>query len=432
MKAVALILLALPLVSAGAEIEKPAILWDRALEGDVYGSALAGDTVVLLISQAARSRMDDRGARRRGPAAPSGGERRRALRSDLRSLAPSSWRTRRDPRAGRRLGRRAMALPSPGRGDERERRRARRLFVAGDARRRLPLCRGSRPASRQEGRGRPQHPLLPEPDGREAALEHEDPDGHDRPEPCYECGLGARRPRVRRLGGRQAQPTCPLVHRLQFRPRARGPGSRRGVPARAWASSGLVEGWATLWERRGAPGPSDRRYWTASSTRPSRSPGRGQERARPIASERCGISPNTSRRTSRSTPRAGGSSGSRDFRTRSARERTSATGSTSSAGTITSIAWTVGTARRAGASLDFGDSAPTPMPWKGQLLLAFKRRLVAIGEGARARERQAVEGAAHTRPVRRGFLSQTSTASAARAPWRWSASRCRWRPSPCR
>jgi outer membrane protein assembly factor BamB len=33
---------------AAAEIAKPAILWDRALEGEVYGSALAGDTVVLL------------------------------------------------------------------------------------------------------------------------------------------------------------------------------------------------------------------------------------------------------------------------------------------------------------------------------------------------------------------------------------------------
>jgi hypothetical protein len=34
--------------------------------------------------------------------------------------------------------------------------------------------------------------------------------------------------------------------------------------------------------------------------------------------------------------------------------------------------------------LDFGDWAPTPMVWKGRLILAFKRRVVAIGEAARA------------------------------------------------
>jgi hypothetical protein len=43
-----LLVLGLSLVSPAAEIEKPRILWNRPLEGDVYGSALAGDTVVLL------------------------------------------------------------------------------------------------------------------------------------------------------------------------------------------------------------------------------------------------------------------------------------------------------------------------------------------------------------------------------------------------
>jgi hypothetical protein len=38
--------------------------------------------------------------------------------------------------------------------------------------------------------------------------------------------------------------------------------------------------------------------------------------------------------------------------------------------------------------MDFGDWAPTPIPWKGQLLLAFKRRLVAIGEAAKAPSRR--------------------------------------------
>jgi hypothetical protein len=31
-----------------------------------------------------------------------------------------------------------------------------------------------------------------------------------------------------------------------------------------------------------------------------------------------------------------------------------------------------------------GDWAPAPMVWKGRLILAFKRRVVAIGEAARA------------------------------------------------
>ena len=43
-----LLVLGLAVVCPAAEIEKPAVLWDRPLEGDVYGSALAGDTVVLL------------------------------------------------------------------------------------------------------------------------------------------------------------------------------------------------------------------------------------------------------------------------------------------------------------------------------------------------------------------------------------------------
>src|SRR5262245_51606331 len=42
------IALGVPLLSVAREIEKPAILWERTLDGDVYGSALAGDTVVLL------------------------------------------------------------------------------------------------------------------------------------------------------------------------------------------------------------------------------------------------------------------------------------------------------------------------------------------------------------------------------------------------
>src|SRR5260221_3886507 len=42
------IALGLPLLCLAGDIQKPAILWERALDGDVYGSALAGDTVVLL------------------------------------------------------------------------------------------------------------------------------------------------------------------------------------------------------------------------------------------------------------------------------------------------------------------------------------------------------------------------------------------------
>ena len=35
--------------------------------------------------------------------------------------------------------------------------------------------------------------------------------------------------------------------------------------------------------------------------------------------------------------------------------------------------------------LDFDDWAPTPLVWKGRLILAFKRRLVAVGEAEGAR-----------------------------------------------
>ena len=42
------IALGVPLLSVARPIETPAILWEQALEGDVYGSALAGDTVVIL------------------------------------------------------------------------------------------------------------------------------------------------------------------------------------------------------------------------------------------------------------------------------------------------------------------------------------------------------------------------------------------------
>jgi outer membrane protein assembly factor BamB len=50
------IALGLPLLCVAGDIQKPAILWERALDGNVYGSALAGDTVVLLTLDARASR----------------------------------------------------------------------------------------------------------------------------------------------------------------------------------------------------------------------------------------------------------------------------------------------------------------------------------------------------------------------------------------
>ena len=50
------IALGLPILCAAGDIQKPAILWERALGGDVYGSALAGDTVVLLTLEPRASR----------------------------------------------------------------------------------------------------------------------------------------------------------------------------------------------------------------------------------------------------------------------------------------------------------------------------------------------------------------------------------------
>lgn len=135
-----------------------------------------------------------------------------------------------------------MALPASGGGDERARRRAGRLFVAGDPGRRVHVCRGLRPASRKEGRGRDQHLLLRRSGRWKAALERHDPDGHHGPQPRFQSGRRARHARVRSLGRRQTDPTASLVHRLQFRTRARGRGRGRGIPARTWASSGFLEG----------------------------------------------------------------------------------------------------------------------------------------------------------------------------------------------
>ena len=46
----------LPLLCTAGDIQKPAVLWEHALERDVYGSALAGDTVVLLTLDTRASR----------------------------------------------------------------------------------------------------------------------------------------------------------------------------------------------------------------------------------------------------------------------------------------------------------------------------------------------------------------------------------------
>jgi outer membrane protein assembly factor BamB len=62
------IALGLPLLGVAGDIQKPAILWERALDGDVYGSALAGDTVVLLTLEPRASRWTIEGHDARGGA----------------------------------------------------------------------------------------------------------------------------------------------------------------------------------------------------------------------------------------------------------------------------------------------------------------------------------------------------------------------------
>ena len=57
-----------PLLCVAGDIQKPAILWERALDGDVYGSALAGDTVVLLTLEPRASRWTIEGHDARGGA----------------------------------------------------------------------------------------------------------------------------------------------------------------------------------------------------------------------------------------------------------------------------------------------------------------------------------------------------------------------------
>src|SRR5258708_22063386 len=62
------IALGLPLLCIAGDIQKPAILWEHAVEGDVYGSALAGDTVVLLTLEPRGSRWTIEGRDARGGA----------------------------------------------------------------------------------------------------------------------------------------------------------------------------------------------------------------------------------------------------------------------------------------------------------------------------------------------------------------------------
>jgi hypothetical protein len=75
------IALGLPILCAAGDIQKPAILWERALGGDVYGSALAGDTVVLLTLEPRASRWTVQ-AHDASSGTLGGGARRRARRSD--------------------------------------------------------------------------------------------------------------------------------------------------------------------------------------------------------------------------------------------------------------------------------------------------------------------------------------------------------------
>jgi outer membrane protein assembly factor BamB len=63
-----MIALGLPLLCLAGDIPKPAILWERALDGDVYGSAVAGDTVVLLTLDARARRWMVEGHDARGGA----------------------------------------------------------------------------------------------------------------------------------------------------------------------------------------------------------------------------------------------------------------------------------------------------------------------------------------------------------------------------
>jgi len=63
-----LIALGLPLLCVAGDIHKPAILWERALDGDVYGSALARDTVVVLTREPRASQWTIEGHDARGGA----------------------------------------------------------------------------------------------------------------------------------------------------------------------------------------------------------------------------------------------------------------------------------------------------------------------------------------------------------------------------
>jgi outer membrane protein assembly factor BamB len=326
-----LVVLGLPLAGTAAEIERPKILWDRPLEGDVYGSALAGDTVVLLSLQRGAHEWTIEGRRAESgelawqKAAPGtslgpevGGSIIVSGRDGIHALDGATgkerWRFGRPVQETNAHDGALGGFSSP-------------AILDGEC---LYAADFVPSPARKDAVGASTFYCLGPDDGKlrwSAAI----PTGAIGP------SLASSRDSVivvREFGASAVDKATRQVRwSIDFNS-TRAPAALATdaayLPAHGLRAVSLKDG-ATIWERRGR------------RSRRSRS-----APARPWAI--CGTFPNTPRRTSRSTRRVGGSYGSGSFRMRSGREPIPATGSTSSAGTATSTAWTAATARPAGSS----------------------------------------------------------------------------------
>jgi outer membrane protein assembly factor BamB len=383
------ILLAVPLLSTAAEIEKPAILWDRALEGDVYGSALAGDSVVLLTFKPgvtewtieARDAATGRIAWRRtapgtslGPA--TSGSIIVSGRDGIRALELTSGKQRwhfarpvveTNPHDGALGG-----FSSP-------------AILDGDC---LYATDFVPHPAKKDAVGVSTLYCLGPTDGKQL-WSARIPTGTIGPSLAtnQDSVLAVREYGASAVDKRSRRVRWSIDFNSVRAPAALG-GDAAYLPGHGLRAVSSKDG-ATLWERPGAPGAFGptlldgvlyaplAQPWQEVRNVPGQSVGTLRHLSQYVPTY-VALDPTSGRelweRVFPNEVRAGVHVGDR----------------------IYLVCWDdhlCGLDGRDGSTrwklpMDFGDWAPTPIPWKGQLLLAFKRRLVAIGEAAKAPSRR--------------------------------------------
>jgi outer membrane protein assembly factor BamB len=370
---------------AAAEIEKPAILWDRVLEGDVYGSALAGDTVVLLTLQPGASewRIEARDAESGtlawqdkvagtslGPGI--GGSIIVSGRDGIQALDVASgkerWRFRRpvvetNPHDGAPGG-----FSSPAILDGECLYAA--DYVADPAKKDAVgvstlYCLGPIDGQRHWSATIPTGTIGPSlASNRDSVVV------------VREYGASA-------IDKRTRQTRWSIGFNSARAPAALGADTAY-LPGHGLRAVSLKDG-STVWERRGAPAAFGPTLQDGVLYAPLAQP-----------AEEVNMSPGESVGTLRHLPQyvptyvALDPANGRELWERAFPNEVRA--GTHARDRIYLVCWDghlYSLDRRDGSTrwkipLDFGDWAPTPMVWKGRLILAFKRRVVAIGEAARA------------------------------------------------